>query len=215
MPPRPLIGLLAGAAGYALLSHWLMVRHAEAPWAAAVLLGPLLLAAAGFLPSRCGAAGWLLLALLAAGIAALVLRGGAGGVQGLYLLQHVGTHVLLGGWFASTLRAGRQSLIGSFAARVHGTLTPSMAAYTRRLTVVWSVYFFAMAAVSVAVYLLLPFDLWSVLGNVLTPVLIGALFLGEHLLRYRLHPEFERVSIADAVRAVRAVSAAGPQERRP
>ena len=32
--------LLAGAA-YAVLSHWMMLHHAGAPWAVAVLLGPL------------------------------------------------------------------------------------------------------------------------------------------------------------------------------
>jgi hypothetical protein len=34
-------------------------------------------------------------------------------------------------------------------------------------------------------------------------VAIAALFVGEHLLRYRLHPEFERVSLLDTVRAYR------------
>jgi hypothetical protein len=39
------------------------------------------------------------------------------------------------------------------------------------------------------------------LANLLTPLLVGALFLGEYLLRYRLHPEFERTRLVDAVRA--------------
>jgi len=34
-----------------------------------------------------------------------------------------------------------------------------------------------------------------------TPLAIVALFIGEYLLRYRLHPEFERATLAQAVRA--------------
>jgi hypothetical protein len=35
----------------------------------------------------------------------------------------------------------------------------------------------------------------------LTPLLVAGLFVGEHLMRYRLHPEFERTRLIDAVRA--------------
>ena len=35
----------------------------------------------------------------------------------------------------------------------------------------------------------------------LSPLCVGALFVGEHLVRYRLHPEFERTRMIDAVRA--------------
>ena len=42
---------------------------------------------------------------------------------------------------------------------------------------------------------------WSLFSNVLTPIGVGALFIGEYLLRYRLHPEFERTRMVDAVRA--------------
>jgi hypothetical protein len=45
-----------------------------------------------------------------------------------------------------------------------------------------------------------------VLANLLTPLLVGALFIGEYLLRYRLHPEFERTRLIDAVRAVYGAS---------
>ena len=31
--------------------------------------------------------------------------------------------------------------------------------------------------------------------------MIGVLFVGEYLVRYRLHPEFERTRLVDAVRA--------------
>jgi len=41
--------------------------------------------------------------------------------------------------------------------------------------------------------------------------MVGVLFIGEHLLRYRLHPEFERTRMIDAVRAFYGHGAASPK----
>jgi hypothetical protein len=46
------------------------------------------------------------------------------------------------------------------------------------------------------------------LANILTPVLTAAFFVGEYLVRYRLHPEFEHVSLLQAVQAYRSHGAA-------
>ena len=205
---------LGAAAGYALLSHWLMLHAAERPWAIAALLGPLLAAGLGVaLRSR----HWPSVAaavLAAVMLVAIVARGGLGSVNRLYLLQHVGIHLALFITFAATLRRGRLSLIGSVAARVHGGLTPAMAAYTRRLTGVWAGYFLGMALLSLAVYATRPWSDWSLLANLVTPVVIAALFVGEHLLRYRLHPEFERSGLLDTMRAYsRAPAAPGAAGR--
>ena len=191
--------LLAGVA-YACISHWMMLYHSAAPWALAVLLGPLWLTALGIAGSRFGRRG--LAAASAFGIAlfALVLRGDAGDPNRLYVLQHVGINLLLCGWFGGSLRRGRLSLIGQFAERVH-PLSAGMVAYASQVTRVWAGYFAAMAAASLVVYASFPFGVWSVLANFVTPVMIGVLFIGEYLLRYRLHPEFERTRLVDAVRA--------------
>ena len=67
----------------------------------------------------------------------------------------------------------------------------------------WSLFghFLAMSLLSLATYAALPWSLWSLLANVLTPLAVVALFVGEHVLRYRLHPEFERARLVDVVRA--------------
>ena len=80
-------------------------------------------------------------------------------------------------------------------------MTPAHRAYTAAVTRVWAVYFAAVALLSLVVYVTLPFAAWSLFSNVLTPIGVGALFIGEYLLRYRLHPEFERTRLVDAVRA--------------
>ena len=65
----------------------------------------------------------------------------------------------------------------------------------------WTVYFCAMAALSVAVHALAPFTTWATFANLLAPLALVAMFVGEYTLRYRLHPEFERASLKDMVRA--------------
>ena len=200
--------LLAGIA-YAGLSHWMMVFHADAPWAIAVLLGPLWLTALGIAGTRFG--GWGIAAVVLAGAALVwaLARGEAGNPDRLYVLQHFGINAVLGCWFGGSLRGGRLSLIGEFAQRIH-PLVDGMRAYTRQVTWVWTAYFAITALGSIAIYLWLPFSAWSLWANVLSPAMVGVLFVGEHLLRYRLHPEFERTRMIDAIRAFYSHGAAAP-----
>ncbi|WP_431276414.1 hypothetical protein ACQ858_09325 [Variovorax ureilyticus] len=203
--------LIAGVA-YACVSHWMMLYHAAEPWAIVALLGPLWLTALGLAGSRFGNRGLALTAFGGLLLFALVIHGDAGDTNRLYMLQHVGINALLCGWFGGSLRGGRLSLIGQFAQRVH-PLTPDQVAYTAQVTRVWTLYFASMAAASVIVFATRPFAVWSVLANLLTPVLIGALFFGEYLLRYRLHPEFERTRLVDAVRAFYSTPVNGTARR--
>jgi uncharacterized membrane protein len=160
----------------------------------------------------------LLLAGMAAGSHWLITRaqadaGLASAVHGLFLAQHAGVHAALAVGFGLTLRRGHLPLISRLAERVHGHLTPAMARYTRQVTQAWVLHFAAMAALSVALFAAGRIEAWSLLVNVGTPVATLAMFAGEYLLRYRLHPEFERVSLAESVRAWRAHQA-GPQAGR-
>jgi uncharacterized membrane protein len=114
----------------------------------------------------------------------------------------VAIHVLLAFVFGLTLQAGREPLVTALARRVHGgSVTPAMAAYARRVTMAWTGYFVAMAVLSLVLYASVPFALWATFANLVTPLAIAVLFLGEYLLRYRLHPEFERATLAQAMRA--------------
>lgn len=201
MSPLALALVLAGAAAYAGACHLLMVYAAASAWAVLVVLGPLLFAA-GAVAAR--ERHWGLLALVAAATAGclwIVRSGGIGDPTRLYLAQHVGMHLAMGGAFAATLRQPL-SMIGRFASRIHA-LTPDMVAYTRRVTQVWVGYFFSMAALSLAVHAWASLEAWSVLANLVTPVLITSLFLGEFALRYRINPGFERMSLGATLRAVR------------
>lgn len=194
-----LVGSIGAA--YIVVSHWLMTRAPASEWNAVVIVGPMLVLLALYFQGRglrlLGAAAWL-------AVAALLWQGWRGrGVapQMLYLMQHVAIHATLAIVFGLTLLPRREPLITALARRVHGSLTPEMAAYSRKVTLVWTLYFAAMGTVSVVLYAVAPFDVWATYANFGTPLSMALLFIGEHLLRYRLHPEFERATLGAAMRA--------------
>ncbi|KQP38970.1 hypothetical protein ASF44_11100 [Pseudorhodoferax sp. Leaf274] len=218
MPVRILAMLLLSVA-YIAASHWLMTAAPATPWNAVLVLAPMLVTIAwgawrgGQRP---------LAALSALSVVALCVQASLPtplSSQVLYLAQHVGINVFLAVGFGSTLRAGQQALITTLAARVHRQFTPEMAAYTRKLTLAWTLYFVAMALLSLGLYAFARFETWALFANVLTPLAVAAMFGGEYWLRYRLHPDFERASLADAIRSYmhsgKPAAAAQPQTDTP
>ncbi|SHM49404.1 hypothetical protein [Rhizobacter sp. OV335] len=199
-------GLAAvGLGAYALLAHHLVSRDAGSVLALLTLLGPMVGAALWGLWQ----AGNRLVALVLAALAvAVLLNGSRLPVSWLYLAQHAGIHLGLAWWFGRTLRGGREPFITQLARRLHDPMQPTMVVYTRHVTVAWTVYFLAIAGSSFLLFGFAPLAAWSLFANVLTPVSLVAMFAIEYLLRYRLHPEFERVAFLDAVRAYRASAAA-------
>ncbi len=223
---------VALAVAYVAASHWLMTRATTSAWAALVILAPSLLGVAAYgwrvrsktlvLACAIGVAGLLGWALRDNGVAptaapgldatsrtarSLARMSLGTSTSLLYLTQHVAIHIALALVFAATLRRGATPLISALAARVHRTLTPAMAVYTRHVTQAWVVYFAAMAVLSLLLYGFAPFDAWAVFANLVTPLAVAAMFIGEYRLRYRWHPEFERTSWRDAVAAYRAHAA--------
>lgn len=214
MPIWRLAAALSALAAYALLCHALMAQAPGHPLTVVALFAPLLgmLALAGL---QAGRHLLLLAAVLLAGLlAALTLAGRSGDMNRLYVLQHAGMHAALAWLFGNTLREGRTPLITALAQRIHREFTPAMRAYTRRLTALWAAYFVAMILLSLALYVLAPWPWWSLFGNLLTPLAAGSFFVGEHLLRRWRHPEFERASLMQAVRAYREVGATRAPEGR-
>lgn len=214
MPAR-IVAIALLSVGYLALSQWLMTSAPDSPWNAAALLAPMLAAAA----AGAWATGQRARSLLAVGaIAALCLQALLGVLIPaplLYLGQHVGINLGLAWWFGSGLRDGHEALITRMAAMVHRHMPPAMVAYTRNVTRAWVVYFVAMSALSLLVFALASFETWAWFANFATPLALAAMFGGERMLRYRLHPDFERSSVADAIRAYREAFASGPSSRGP
>lgn len=207
MHKRTLVPAVLGGVAYAVASYWLMLHAAARPWAAAAIIGPVLLTAALAAWHRRHVPSLLSCAAAVAVIAVLSARGTLEDMHRLYVLQYVAIHVCLGALFAYTLRRGATPLITRLASWVHDGLSEPMRAYTVRLTWAWVLYFAVMTVAGLAIYLLAPWSWWSLFANLLTPLALAGFFVGEHLLRYRLHPEFERASMRMAFQAFRRMRA--------
>jgi uncharacterized membrane protein len=202
MRARYLVGGSAAAA-YVAGSHWLMTEAPASNWNAVVIVGPMLALITLWAWQRRQRLLAALVAFAAVGLLTQAWQGGGLAPTTLYLAQHAGIHVALALVFGATLGRG-EPLIAALARRVHGgRLSAAMAAYCRGLTLAWTIYFLAMAALSVLLFWAAPFRVWATFANLVTPLVLVVFFVGEHLLRYRLHPEFERATLRDAIRAYR------------
>lgn len=115
----------------------------------------------------------------------------------LYYIQHLGIHIALGVLFGKSLFGPGDALITRMARRIFGPeLSARKLRYTRGATLAWTVFFFANALVSTALFIWAPPAIWSIHANVLTGPLIGLMFLGEHLVRLWVLPPHERPGLA-------------------
>ena len=132
-----LVGLVGAA--YVAGCHWLMTSAPTSRWNALVVIGPMLGLLALFAARRGQRLVAAIAALVLVGLVLQAWRGGGLAPATLYLAQHVAIHGALAALFGLTLRPGQEPLVTALARRVHGRLTPGMAAYSRKVTVAWSV----------------------------------------------------------------------------
>ncbi len=207
MRARALLVVAFGVA-YVAATHWLMTGAPASTWNAVLVVGPMLALAAFVSWQRRLRALAAVAAAATIGLVVQAWRGGGLSAEALYVAQHVVVHLLLAAMFGATLQAGREPLIALLARRVHTRITADMADYARKVTVAWTLYFIVMAALSLVLFETAPFAWWAVFANLLTPLAMAAMFIGEFVLRYRLHPEFERATLAQAMSAYSRGSAA-------
>ncbi|QTD44850.1 hypothetical protein [Ottowia testudinis] len=141
-----------------------------------------------------------LLALLLPSLLAWAYPRYAARAELFYVAEYALVYATLCAWFASSL-AGTP-VITRVARRVHA-LTPAMQAYTVRLTRGWALYFALMAALSILVFALLGLPAWAFFTVVLSPISLATFLIGEHVMRYRWHPEFDRASLRHTIRVWR------------
>jgi len=189
------------SAAFAILAHAAIIEGIPPAAGAALSLVPLvLLAIWAARRSRRRAA---VLALAAACAIALWL--GWGQLErhfpDLFFLEHAGSNLILAIVFGRTLLAGREPMVGRFARAVHGDLPPEVVRYTRKVTIAWTVFFALLFAASCTFYLGRFLEAWSLLANILTPLLVAAMFVIEYAVRLRALPNWEQVGILASVRA--------------
>jgi len=126
----------------------------------------------------------------------------------LYFVPHAGAMTLLGATFGSTLGCGHaDALCSRIASFVHRTpLDADYLHYTWKVTFAWTAFFILSALVSVLLFFFGPIEAWSLFANLLTPVLLGAMFAGEYLIRQRVMPNRAHLSIAATIHAYREYS---------
>jgi uncharacterized membrane protein len=200
---RALLAAVLSIGAYGALSHWLMLHAANQPWAVAAIMGPMVLGFAVAAWQRRHLPSLLLCSVAVVALGVVTALGGVDDVHRLYVLQYVGINLALCATFAFTLRRGSTPLLARIAARVHRDFPPPMRAYAGRLTRAWVAYFALMSLACLVLYAWAPWSWWSLFANLLTPVAVLGFLLGEHMLRYRMHPEFERATVMEALLAYR------------
>lgn len=120
-----------------------------------------------------------------------------------YFVQHVGAMGLLGLTFGSTLWGGHdKALCSRIAAMVMPeALEPDYLRYTWQVTLAWTLFFVSCGAVSAALFFFGALDTWALFANVASPILVGALFVAEYLVRGRVLPNRPHMSIAATIQA--------------
>jgi uncharacterized membrane protein len=112
-------------------------------------------------------------------------------------------NVAFGMFFATTLAHGREPRIATFARLERGGELPAeLAAYTRRLTWIWTIFLFACAAIGIALAAFAPLAVWSAFVNVASYVAIAALFVGEYLYRRVRYRGYRHGSLVALIRIV-------------
>jgi uncharacterized membrane protein len=224
--------IVALVAGYALASHFALILPNGRAIAAALAVGVPAVALVGFvfqwlhrkLPDYLPLSGAALRLTLATALAVLpvavflwqVWPMVLANAQTLYFAQHVGTNGLLAWVFVHTLAAGATPLVVTFARIAHPNLPPEIAAYARKVTVAWTVFFLATCAISVLLFVAAPIAAWSTFAVLLQWPSVAVFFVGEYVLRKRLFRQFDHATMRQGFDAynqhrVRAQPAAEPK----
>jgi uncharacterized membrane protein len=198
--------LAAAGAAYLAFSHLLTIADHPSMLMLALGVTPLsimALLAAWHAPMRWLALGLLGVLALTVGIYLDDLRNH---INWLYFAQHAGTMGLLAITFGSTLGSGDANALCSRVTRLMlaGPPDPVYMRYTWKITVIWTGYFIASGLLSVGLFFFGPLAVWSYFANLLTPVIVGLMFVVEYLVRVRVLPDREHFSIAATIKAYRA-----------
>jgi uncharacterized membrane protein len=122
------------------------------------------------------------------------LSHGWSGARFATLLLPVLIYCVLFMLFASTLRQGRTPLISRFARIEQGELSAELHSYTRRLTVIWCVFFAGMAVLALGIAAWAPLGIWFLHTFFVSYLLLAMLFLGEFAYRRWRYPHYHHAN---------------------
>lgn len=209
------MGVVLACVAYSVLLH-MFILNGEADGVRLLLvLLPLLLWACWAAARAVSPKWWPLLAAAFAGLvygllAQHQMRVGLIAVNGMW---HASMNLFMLWLFARTLRQGRVPLITQVARHLDGGVAPpGMDAYTRNVTIAWSLFFAAQLLVSATLYLFAPLPVWSLFINVLNAPLLALMFGGEYMVRVLRYPGYARNSILQVIEVFTRNFAAPPRK---
>ena len=187
---------------YPLLAHLATMRHSLwLQWAALICLVAIPLYPQLRAPSP-GA--WALWLAIVAGLYGLVFLGGG---QYALFLPPVFLPVALGMLFGESLLRGRTPLITRVARAARGGhLPPELARYTRGVTMFWAALLFTIALTAALLALFAPLHTWSVFTNLVSYLILGAVFPLEYVLRRWRHHDIEHPGFWDYLKLVTRIN---------
>ncbi len=201
---------LISAAGIVYVGIGYFTAISAHPPLAAILFGIVPLGAVALVTAWHSRARTLSLLLLAAGALTVILNleNLRNHAAWLYFVQHAGAMFLLCVMFGNTLGGGHANALCSRIAQfvIIKPLDAHYLHYTWKVTLAWTIFFAIIAMVSVPLFFFGPIEAWSVFANLLTPLLLGAMFVGEYLIRLRVMPDHAHFSITETIRAYREYS---------
>jgi uncharacterized membrane protein len=105
-------------------------------------------------------------------------------------------------WFGASLRPGREPVVSGFARRMRPSMPPDVVRYTRRVTAAWCVFFAGQIAVSLALLLAAPVDIWSDFVTIWNLPLVLAMILAEFICRTILFRHHQRTGLVATLTAL-------------
>jgi uncharacterized membrane protein len=207
--PRLRAALICAFGAAYLCANYVAAANGQAS-IAATLLGLLPLLAAALAAAWAARLRALALALVAAAVAVIVVYFDFLRLHTawLYFAQHAGAMTALAIMFGATIGHDPARALCSRIALVmlRDAPEPGLMRYTRSVTLAWTIFFASSAIVSCLLFAFGPIEAWSAFANVGTPLLIGAMFVGEYVLRVRLRPHDQRIGIGEIIQAYRSHS---------
>jgi uncharacterized membrane protein len=172
---------------------------------------------------RLASLAWVVLGFFWSGLLTFSPRAIAGligvwaGLLGLYHYEQIGwLYLLLPGIvplallvvFAMTLRPGSEALVTRIGEQARGPLSEEMRHYTNRLTLLWCVVFGVLAVQAIVLFMLRGLGQQeevteSVLVNIVTPLVVTGLFVGEFFIRKKRFPDHDHPGFFDYLAIVR------------
>jgi uncharacterized membrane protein len=134
----------------------------------------------------------LLIGITAVASALLIEEFGLLKPQNVYLINFIAIYAIFFKEFYGSLHRNQVPLCTRFAMLVHESISPQLAKYTKALTYSWAAFFGLQIPIWLALFFILPTQLWSELISVVPPVLIVALFAIDLIARQLMLPYEDR-----------------------